>query len=302
LGFLLVAILVLAVAPFRVEVLQAQLQEDQYSLELQGFAWDHTTLSALIVRPGNISGWNNDFLNASLRAIGQWNEAIGEFAANYSDYAYLASVQMMPTVSDHLIEGYDIYINWTDMPLRGSADEVGLAKISALQSRTIVNCTVTLAVQTEHQAPLNVVDMQNIALHELGHVLGVGHSNYTDDLMYPLYTLRGNPEMVSTLNAYGVATLFAWLVNPGGFIPVDAWLTQTSVTLPSEVSYSYLPVSPQNAAPQSLATNPIVEQLVLIATLLLHPEFLVLIAVILGVAVVLGLILRQRRPVARAAP
>ena len=33
--------------------------------------------------------------------------------------------------------------------------------------------------------------MQNIALHELGHGLGLGHSNYTDDLMYSLYTLGG---------------------------------------------------------------------------------------------------------------
>jgi hypothetical protein len=96
--------------------------------------------------------------------------------------------------------------------------------------------------------------MQNIALHELGHSLGLGHSNYTGDVMYPAYTLLGPADSISTLDVYGVATVFAWMLNPSKFYPVNEWLQSNSVILPSN-QYEYLPVSPQNTRP---LTSPII--------------------------------------------
>ena len=132
-----------------------------------------------------------------------------------------------------------------------------------------------LAAHAHHGDPLDEVDMQNVALHELGHSLGLGHSNATRDLMYAYYTRESGAEDISTLDVYGVATLFAWNQDAIIFYPVDGWLKENSVVLPSDISYKGLPVSPENAVPQTLANNPVVQTLVLMFEILIHPEILV---------------------------
>jgi hypothetical protein len=128
----------------------------------------------------------------------------------------------------------------------------------------------------------------------LGHGLGLGHSNYTGDLMYSLYSLGGSPEGISTLDVYGVSALFAWMLNPQSFQPIDDWLKENSVTLPSQISYLNIPVSPQNAPPQTLADNPVVQFFVLMFGILSHPEIAVPVSVVIIFFVVVGLVLRFR--------
>jgi hypothetical protein len=176
--FLWIASLVLASSYVSVSLVHCQ-NQDKNSLQLQGFVWSRTTLNALAVTSDNESWWESTFLSTSLRAIGQWNEAIAGFAANYSDYSYLSNLNIQPKVSNTWQPGYDIYINWHESPFSNSTDEVGLSQISANYQNTIINCTIKLAVHTQHGDTMNEGDMQNIALHELGHSLGLGHSNYT---------------------------------------------------------------------------------------------------------------------------
>ena len=87
-----------------------------------------------------------------------------------------------------------------------------------------MNSTTILATHSNHEVSLNEVDMQNVALHELGHNLGLGHSNYTGDLMYAVYTMGTSLESISTLDVFGVATLFAWETNSTDFYPINDWL------------------------------------------------------------------------------
>ena len=267
-------------------------QEDS-SLQLQGFVWNRLTLNALLVTADNESWWNPDYLNTTLRAIGQWNDAIKAFSANYSDFSYLANLKIQPSVSNITQPGFDIYINWTASPL-SKTDEVGLSQISA-DFGTIINCTTNLATHTNHGEALNQEDRQNIALHELGHSLGLGHSNYTGDLMYSVYTIGSAPEDVSTLDVYGVATLFAWEINATNFYPVSDWLTVNSVILPPSIAYRGLPVSPENASPQTLANNSVIQFLILMFDILIHPEVLALAILFIVVLVAIALIPRRRK-------
>lgn len=272
---------------------QAQ-SSDKYSLPLQGFVWDHSTLNALVVTANNESWWNPTFLNTTLRAIGQWNDAISTFSSNYTDFAYLSSLKIYTTVSKTSQPGFDIYVKWTNFPLSNTSDEVGLSQFFP-KNRVIMNSTISLAAHTNHGALLNDVDMQNIALHEVGHNLGLGHANYSGDLMYAYYATGTPPESVSTLDVYGVARLFAWELNSSRFYPVSSWLNESSVILPQEITYQDLPVSPENTALQTFADNSVVQTLVLMFEILIHPQVFALVLVFISILVLIALIPRKRK-------
>jgi hypothetical protein len=135
--------------------------------------------------------------------------------------------------------------------------------------------------------------MQNVALHELGHSLGLGHSNYTGDLMYALYTMGSPAEDVSTLDVYGVATVFAWKTNTSTFYPVNSLINQ--VILPTDITYQFLPVSQKNARPQTLANNSVVQFFILMFEILTHPEIYSFIILFFVVLVLIALFLRRKR-------
>ena len=264
-------------------------------MQLQGFVWNHSPLNALVVATDNESWWNPNYLNITLRAIGQWNDAIAAFVSNHSDFSYLSSLRIQPTVSNTSQPGFDIYVDWTKSPISNTTDDVGLTQIFPDYKSTIKNCTVNLAAHAHHGDSLNEGDMQNIALHELGHSLGLGHSNYTGDLMYAYYTRGSSAEAVSTLDVYGVATLFAWELNTSSFYPVNDWLKENSVILPSDIPYQGLPVSPENARPQTLANNPVVQTLILMFEILIHPEIFAFVILFIVVLVIIALISRRKR-------
>ena|ERR1035437_1604834 len=291
--FLWISSLVLAACFVSINNVQGQGQ-DNNSLALQGFIWDHAQLKVLVVTAQNESWWSPTDLNSALRAIGQWNDAIAAFSSNYTDYSYLSNLRMKPTVSNETQPGFDIYVNWTESSF-SSSDEVGLSQISANYRSVIINCTVNLASHDHHGDPLAEGDKQNIALHEFGHSLGLGHSNYTGDLMYAYYSTGSAVEAVSTLDVYGVATLFAWELNTFNFYPVDHWLKENSVVLPSGIPDKGLPVSPENVLPQTLANSPVVQTLVLMFEILIHPEIFSLIVLFIAVFVIIVLIPSKRK-------
>jgi hypothetical protein len=277
-------------------LLSATAGQDVYALELQGFAWTHSTLTALIVPAENQSWWNPLYLNSTLRAIGQWNEAITQFAQNNTDYSYLSGLTIQFNISNQTLPGYDLYINWTEASLSNTSDEIGLTRTFVSRDSTINNCTINLAAQARNQVALNDVDMQNIALHELGHGLGLGHCNYTGDLMYLFYSVGGAAGgEVSSLDAYGVATVFAWMKNQTSFYPISGWLTAHSVTLPSYITYQGIPVSPQNAPPQTLENNSVVRFFVLVFQLLLHPEIAIAVIAFIIFFIIVGVAARPRK-------
>jgi len=290
--FLLFSSLFLTASISAISQVQGQ-NQNNYSLQIQGLTWNRTTLNILLVTPNNESWWNPIYVNSTLRAIGQWNDAISYFASNYSNFGYLSSLKFEPAVTNETKTGFDIYLNWTETTLDNTADEVGLTSTTD-QNNVIINCTVNLATHTSHGDALSDGDMQNIALHELGHSLGLGHSNYTGDVMYPAYTLLGSADSISTLDIYGVATVFAWMLNPSKFYPVNEWLQSDPVILPSN-QYEYLPVSPQNARPQTLANNPIVQTLILMVEILIHPEILAIVLLFIIVLIIIALIPSKRK-------
>jgi hypothetical protein len=109
---------------------------------------------------------------------------------------------------------------------------------------------ITLSAHDCRGNILSETDEQNVALHELGHCLGLGHSNYTDDLMYYAYSLGGSVRAISTLDAVGVGTVFRWMANSQEYRTDNQGQQIYSVSLAS-AEYEYQPISEENLPPQS---------------------------------------------------
>jgi predicted Zn-dependent protease len=279
---------------------QAQAQA-QYSLNLQRITWNRSTISVLLTPPNNESWWTPPYLNATLRAISAWNQAILDFASNYTDYAYLSKLRMTPTIAYTVDSGFNVYISWTET-LPSAANEIGYTNTSYTVPYGIIRkSTIYLASETLQGYVLNEVDMQNLALHEMGHSLGLNHSNFTDDIMYPRLTMNplNQVQGLSTLDLYGVSTVFQWMSNSSNH-PYSP--QQSSVTLPSNITYRYLPISNEDLPPaspysslwQTLLTY--IQKLISYTTgLVTRPEVLTILVVILVLLVIAFLSARPQK-------
>jgi hypothetical protein len=104
----------------------------------------------------------------------------------------------------------------------------------------------------------------------------------------------GSPaEDVSTLDVYGVATVFAWETNASTFYPVNSLKNQ--VILPAGINYQFLPVSQENARPQTFANNSAVQFLILMFEILIHLEIYPFIILFIVVLVIIVVFSRRRK-------
>jgi len=261
----------------------------QYSLNLLGITWDHSTISVLIIPQESELWWEPSYLNATLRAIGEWNNAILDFASNYSIFTYLSRLRIAPTVTHALDSGFDVYITWIEESAETDIEAIGFSKVASKSPCIIINNTISLAAKIPGGYVLNEVDMQNVALHELGHGLGLDHSNYPDDIMYPNYTSRETVHALSTLDVYAVSRVFEWMAKSPQFNPPNTCPQKSPVTLPSSIPYRYLPISYEDLPPLLPSQTP----LDYILRFILRPEFLI--ALLIPVTVLIVLVVARRR-------
>ena len=241
--------LVLALSLSTLAIVDAQTGQE-YVLAIGGRTWDHSDIKVLVIPSSDESWWNPSYLNASLHAIDQWNEAISFFASNHSDFAYLSRFSMAPQVSNSTSMGFDAYISWVER-FGNETCEAGLTTTWYTSSKKITNSSLTISTYDCRGNILSEADVQNVALHELGHCLGLGHANFSGDIMYNVYTLSSPVRAISTLDVYGVGTVFRWMAYSQEYNSVNQGSQIYSVTLPPTIDYEYLPISEKNLPPQS---------------------------------------------------
>jgi len=244
--------------------------QTQPSINLQGLTWKHSNITVLVILESDEPWWKQSYLNSTLRAINMWNNAILNFSSYGSQFSYLSQIRMAYSISQTLETGFDIYITWQEE--YAGTNTLGTSQAVYELPCTIINNTISLGARIKGYV-LNEIDMQNVAIHELGHALGLGHSDYSDDIMYPEYTPRGSVQALSTLDVYGISIVFSWLSHYP-YQP-NKCPSKSSITLPQNIQYEYLPISYMDLPPPNppLYKTPLDFVIGLISS---HPEIVLL--------------------------
>lgn len=208
----------------------------------------------------------DDYLQATLRGMHKWTDALDAFATDYPRFSYLRDITVDIEIFDGVdpadAVGYDVVVGYVAAGpvFRGVAADYGwgfeelvdyLAEDAHFDGRFIALSLFGAsprAGQVAYDFP-EVNDLEGVTMHEFAHTFGLGHTQTWDavtgpDLMNSPATFiygdgfaggdggeRTALECFSSLDLYGMAVLYRWL-------PSGEWQpTYESTTLPSSIPY-----------------------------------------------------------------
>lgn len=147
--------------------------------------WDHSPITVYIDDENVPEHYSPSYRTDVEKALDYWERA------GNGQLTYEAVFEIVEGESD------DIVIIWVDNLEKDAGVKEGVAGYTRL---SIVNGKYEyayIALETGNYqgyswSQYGDTDMQDIATHELGHALGLGHTNDRDDIMYPTYDRKEN--------------------------------------------------------------------------------------------------------------
>lgn len=197
-----------AFVAFLVSVVSSVAVAQPYSIELIA-PWGKTGINVLVKDGPSFA------VNATLKALGIWKKAISYASETYSWASPLRRVKLTVYVEglNDTLPSYDMVIGYVNAPSGGL--ELGVTRPFYDRKRGVIErMEITLYLKYPGgYALMSYNDIYNVALHEIGHGLGLGHANVNAtengfEVMYPYYL--GREKMTpSTLDLYGLAQVFS---------------------------------------------------------------------------------------------
>jgi hypothetical protein len=281
-----VAVMMILIMVFTALVIGGTAGQSDYTIGISQSTWNHSTIRVVLLPPNNVSWWDPAAIDLTLQAVDMWNKALATFGSTYEEFAYVSNLRLDASESTGNPQDYDIYLTWTENPLGSSLEKVGLTELYSLAG-VIDSCNITLASKDMFGIGLTNVVKQGVAVHELGHALGLFHTNSSGDTMYNQIGLDISVTPISTLDVYGVARVFHWRSVSPQFSLSNQGSTPSSVNLPSGISYEYL-----NAPQQDPFTKAISAFLQYIQTTEGLVGFTVFLIVLVGIIGILTAVIR----------
>ena len=191
------------------------------SIDLEGFRWNSFPLRVLV----DMNAWSTpDYAAAVHEALDDWLRSIWNYTSSFNDTS-LTMIRFAFYVSDiNRTDNYNALVTFAAGEIITGSETVGLttARWNNQTHEPISPVTVNI---TTYSATASHLFVRNVAMHEFGHMLGLGHASSQNtvngpELMYYVSS-RNGILFPSTLDVYGLTLLYRGMYDQTVQLPAD---------------------------------------------------------------------------------